>query len=1058
MTFQDLMDSFFIGQQSNNVITYQRLLKQMDDRVTPVIGAGLSCWAGYPLWKRLLSDLAKGSFLEGEVEELLNQEEYEQAASALELKGVYEHNEYLRALSEAFSPNKLQDKTHPAYQRWLDRLFPGPFVTTNFDVSLERLLNAPHVITPESPFEDRELQSRIQRHDRMLIKLHGTVDDPEHMILTKERYDETYGPDPENPDLTLSLPEALRKVFNGAPPLFLGCGLGPDRTCSVFRACKGASGFALVELPEETENKDNPFKPNLIDENGLLPALSARRGFLDSLNLDVIWYPHGKHEAVGVLIEQLAKDRRLFGGPSMAQQREAIEEEKYVGSPHFLGRDNQVRKVVEWLKDPAGTMLVHGMAGIGKTEICKAAYREMKQQDPSFTMPMIDLAEASYLPEFLACLASGLGWSLGDLAPEDVLPALLARIRASERKPIAYLDNFEDAWPDDEEEQSEMADTLRSLTLAGLRLLVSSQIEFQADRSIPIGTLDGKEAAADMEWDAFCSLDRVRLFVETLGREVKPEERPALIQLTREMAGHPLSIVLTAGFGRLCGSLDELLEHWHEIDHHIPGEPETHKSLTRAFALTWNGARQNRAAALRWALHAHSLYPLDRDTLQELRGKLPESFTDMDWLEGERRLRGLGLIGSAGDTGERMLLSVKKVFPRLEDAQVFDRKAFDAWTAWGGELLRKADDRKHPEYYARHDRALTWLPQCWHLAESCLHAKDFGGLDVLLASAGNLYQYDISRALPLLQRMLRETPKAFRLKGQFHERFGDLLRRTGKLDEALAAFAEAEQLYEDEQDNLGRANVLKSRGELLSRTGKPDEALEVFAEAEKLYEDEQNNLGRANVLRARGDLLRRTGKLDEALAAYVEAEQLYAAEQDNLGRANVLQSRGDLLRRTGKPDEALAAYAEAERLYEDEQNNLGRANVLQSRGELLSRTGKPDEALAAYAEAEQLFVAEQDNLGRANVLQSRGDLLQSKEDWAHASACYEEAVPLYRAEQESMGLCYTLSELLLCKMRLGKEEEAGDLAGEIMELLPGQTESVQRYVIRKLLASGFLKL
>ena len=181
-------------------------------------------------------------------------------------------------------------------------------------------------------------------------------------------------------------------------------------------------------------------------------------------------------------------------------------------------------------------------------------------------------------------------------------------------------------------------------------------------------------------------------------------------------------------------------------------------------------------------------------------------------------------------------------------------------------------------------------------------------------------------------------------------------------------------------------------------------------------------------------------------------------EQDNLGRANVLRSRGELLSRTGKQDEALEVFAEAEKLYEDEQNNLGRANVLISRGELLSRTGKPDEALAAYAEAEQLFVAEQANLGRANVLQSRGDLLQSKEDWAHASACYEEAVPLYRAEQDSMGLCYTLSELLLCKMRLGKEEEAGDLAGEIMELLPGQTESVQSYVIRKLLASGFLKL
>ena len=470
MTFQDLMDSFFISKKANNEITYRRLLEQMDDRVTPVIGAGLSCWAGYPLWRRLLSELSKDSFLEEEVEDLLKQEKYEKAASALELKGVYEHNDYLRVLSDAFSPKNLQSKTHPAYQQWLDHLFPGPFVTTNFDVSLERLLNAPHVITPESSFEEIELQLRIQHHNRVLIKLHGTVDDPEHMILTEARYNETYGPDPNNPDLSLPLTDALQKVFNAAPPLFLGCGLGPDRTCSVFRACKGASGFALVELPEETENKDNPFKPKLFDENGVLPALSARRRFLDSLKLDVIWYPHGKYEAVGVLIEQLAKDRHLYGGPGAAEQQEAIEKEKYTGSAHFLGRDAEVRKVVEWLKDPAGTLLlVHGMAGIGKTEICKAAYREMKREDPTFTMPMIDLAEASSLPEFLSCLASGMGYSLEDLSPEDVLPALLSSIRASEKRPIAYLDNFEDAWPESTAEQRRMTDTLMQLTLAAIR-------------------------------------------------------------------------------------------------------------------------------------------------------------------------------------------------------------------------------------------------------------------------------------------------------------------------------------------------------------------------------------------------------------------------------------------------------------------------------------------------------------------------------------------------------------------------------------------------------------
>ena len=959
MTFQDLMDTFCINGDISNANSYESLLAQMrKNRVTPVIGAGLSCWAGYPTWNSLLTEKAKGTLVEAAVCTLLGQEQYEQAASTLEK--FYRRKKFLTALKAAFDPGKLREADRPPYQRLIPRLFSGPVVTTNFDVSLERLLNAPLVITPECPFQEEELRARIQKHEAVLVKLHGSVEDPKHMILTAERYDQAYGSDSQQPDLSLPLPKALQGIFDAAPPLFLGCGLGPDRTCAVLSACKGASGFALLELPLETENRDEPYKPKLFQDDDYLPALNARLDFLDALELQVIWYPHGKHEAVGVLLEQLEKDLL----PPQDAKPEA-EELLYRGSVHFRGRDALVRQIAEGLRDPAvSLLLVHGVAGIGKTEVCKAAYRLVKESDPAFTMPLVDLAGAASGTAFLDRLAQGLGCSVRDLASEQQLPALLAWLtsgRGGER-PLVYLDNYEDVWLHARTEQDALSDALLQLRHAGLRCLVSSQVKIHADRTLEVDRLDGAVRVAGMDWEAFRRLDRVRLFLDTLGREARPAERAALATLTQEMEGHPLSIVLTASYGQSCASLDELLRLWHQVEHHIPGEPERHNSLTRALALAWNGAKQHRAAALRWALHANSLLPLDASTVEELRGFLPEPFADLDWLEGSRRLRSLGLVHADDDAGEGMLLSVKKIFSTLEGAEAFDLAAFHAWIAWGAALLQKAEDRKRRDFRIWRDRALTWLSQCWNLAGRCLDAQDFDRLGKLLDDAGNLYQYDISGAVPLLQRLVRETPEGYWLRGGFYRRLGDLLRRTGKLEAALTAYAEAEALYDKEQDDLGRANVMKSRGDLLLRTGKLEAALTAYSDAEALFVKEQNDLGRANVMKSRGDLLRETGKPEEALATYAEAERLYLAERDDLGRANVLHWRGDILQAREDWEGAGACYAAAVPLYRAEQDFVFLCYTLAELQLCLKRMGKEAEGRRILRELRTLLPGQPENV------------------------------------------------------------------------------------------------
>jgi tetratricopeptide (TPR) repeat protein len=102
---------------------------------------------------------------------------------------------------------------------------------------------------------------------------------------------------------------------------------------------------------------------------------------------------------------------------------------------------------------------------------------------------------------------------------------------------------------------------------------------------------------------------------------------------------------------------------------------------------------------------------------------------------------------------------------------------------------------------------------------------------------------------------------------------------------------------EQEQDDLGRANVLRSLGDLERRLGQVDSARTRYTQALALYEQEQNDLGRANVLNSLGDLERRLGQVDSARTRYTQALVLYEQEQDDLGRANVLNSLGNLKRR-----------------------------------------------------------------------------------------------------------------------------------------------------------------
>ena len=1000
MTFDELMDFYNINDDLCNRTVYNSLLNELkSNRVTPVIGAGLSCWAGYPLWGGLLKDKAKGTKEEKDVYDLLDNNKFEEAAQ--KLSDFYKPNRFLRVLKTEFSPAKIDESKRPPFQKLLPKLFKGPFVTTNYDVCLERLLNAPYTVDPKDEYNEASINDHILNHQHFLIKLHGTVADPTHLIITKESYNSAYGSDPDKPDRDLPLPKTLETVFKASLPLFLGCSLGADRTCDVFKSCVGTTGYALVTKPDDNDDFDE-----------------ADTRF-DKMNLRVIWYPHGQHEAVEVLINQLAQDMGITKPPS-SPKRMGVKEDPYAVSKSFIGRDLVVGELADKLMKPETTvLLVHGLAGIGKTEICKAVYQKIKETHPDFSMPFVDITDSVGLPDFWERFAKGLEIETNGLTENEVIEQINSKVENGSH--TLYLDNFEDILNAlNREERIELTDSLYGLTEGHqLKLLISSQLKVSFGKCVKIKPLDDKADVNDLPWDELMGLSQTKLFVEKLGREPDDSERDSFRTLLCELSGHPLSIIITALYGRDCDSINELQKIWLKAEEHIPGDKkDTHESLRLAIELPWQKIKTNQAAVFRWALHARSVMPIDPDTFTELKAAREKTFSDIEWADGGRMLRWYGLTDKTSDQKESMLLALKKLFPKLGDeAENELKEASEAWTHVCGEMLEKGDDRKRTDYIACHDRALSFLPQCFYLAEQFLEENNSGQLLCLLKNSGNYYMFDVIRSVPLLQKLVEKIPGDFPLRSVFYERLGDLL----------------------------------------SLTGDPEKAMNAYDEAEKLIKAENSNLGLANVLQSRGDLLRRTGEPEKAMTAYDEAEKLFKAEHSNLGLANVLQARGDLLSLTGDPEKAMTAYDEAEKLYRAEHGDLGLAYVLQSRGDLLRQTGEPEKAMTAYDEAEKLFKAVHDDLGIANVLQGKGDLKQLQEDWGSAEEMYEQALPLYEQVKYSTGKCYTLAEMQLCKKHCGDEDGRKKCLAELEALLPKQPPYVQRYVKRRIELADSLK-
>jgi tetratricopeptide (TPR) repeat protein len=255
----------------------------------------------------------------------------------------------------------------------------------------------------------------------------------------------------------------------------------------------------------------------------------------------------------------------------------------------------------------------------------------------------------------------------------------------------------------------------------------------------------------------------------------------------------------------------------------------------------------------------------------------------------------------------------------------------------------------------------------------------------------------------------------------YHLKFGELLLRRGRVNEALTHLQKVSRLYPynpELQKTIGVAFYKKGQvdqairqyqealrqkpdlveahydlGVALSQKGQTDEAIREFQEAVHLrpdYADAYNNLGIA---------FEKQGQTDEAIQQFQETLRLkpdHAEAQNNLGI---------VLGQKGQMDEAIRQYQEVLRLKPD------LAEVHNGLGAAFEKQGQLDEATREYQEALRL----KPDLAEAHY--NLGVVLASKGQLDEATREYQEAL---RLKPDLADTHYSLGVVLASKGQMGE--------------------------------------
>jgi SIR2-like domain/NB-ARC domain len=476
-------------------------------------------------------------------------------------------------------------------------------ITTNFDRVLEFVFER-----AGTPFEDvvpggraAVITKALNENRRVLLKLHGDVEESADRVLTRADYRLHYGDlDTDKIKFTLPLPRLLQQVFLNRPLLFLGCSLGDDRTIRVLRH--------VVKLNPDIYHYANLPLP--ADE-----AIAERARFLSKHGIRPIWYPpgpHGPHELLEPLLAYLASvapaNAERFRASGSASTRMSVpraprDDVGVLPLPEvFIGREQELTWLEGRLRAGGTTAIsaIRGMGGIGKTALAAAALRAMGAEGRFPGGIVVALCDGVRDPDVLSRLilsrfATNDG-KTGD-APADTttLAELGVRIRErlGGRDALMLLDNIEP--------ELDITRVVAPLRAAGVTLLLTARHQLP---SVVVPT------TASWTLDLLSAEEALHVFAAASGLggagELTKTNRSAAKRIVAALDRHTLAVKLAGAYAaELQRSLTALARELETDPLKLPDREVTPRAVALMLAHSVDRPGRLRALAPR-CLPAHT--------------------------------------------------------------------------------------------------------------------------------------------------------------------------------------------------------------------------------------------------------------------------------------------------------------------------------------------------------------------------------------------------------------------------------------------------------------------
>lgn len=316
----------------------------------------------------------------------------------------------------------------------------------------------------------------------------------------------------------------------------------------------------------------------------------------------------------------------------------------------FIGRQRELAEITALLADPACRLLtLVGPGGIGKTRLAIEVVNPSLNPSPSHGegleshfangghfVPLQPVADAALLP---IAIANAIGIQF--FGADEPRVQLLGYLQ--NRQMLLILDNFEHLLDG-------VDFVVEMLAAPGVRLLVTSRaaLNIQAEWRYAVGGLSVPEskplAQGERGWgEGLEHYDAVRLFTERARRlrhDFSPDDHHAdLIRICQLTEGMPLALELAAGWLKAlsCAQIaDEIQRGLDFLAADARDVPERHRSMTAAFAQSWNlltGDEQKifrRMSVFRGGFTREAAEKVTGATLQILASLADKSFLRID--------------------------------------------------------------------------------------------------------------------------------------------------------------------------------------------------------------------------------------------------------------------------------------------------------------------------------------------------------------------------------------------------------------------------------------------